>query len=234
VPDAWTRILVQAADPTLDGGGQVGHGAVGAAPQPFRRQFREPALDQVHPGTVGRGEVKREAGMTMEPALDFGGEVEGNVVQDDMHSEVVGHLLVDQVEEAAELAGTVSRSQVGDYVARGDVERGVQIGGPMSYVAVGLATRHAGHNGRVGPVRSSAWIWVFSSTQSTTATSGGFEVQTGHVAHLVDELRVGREPELLEQVRLEPEGAPDPGDCGLRHSHLSGHRVGRPVGRVAR
>ena len=54
------------------------------------------------------------------------------------------------------------------------------------------------------------------------ATSGGIEVQTGHVAHRVDELRVMRELELLAQVRLEPKGAPDPGDRGLRHTHLGG------------
>jgi hypothetical protein len=29
-------------------------------------------------------------------------------------------------------------------------------------------------NGSTGAVRSKAWIWDFSSTQSTTAASGGF------------------------------------------------------------
>ncbi len=114
VPDERTRILVPVVDPALDGSGQVGHAAVGAAPHPFRGQFREPTLDQVHPGTVGGGEVEREAGM----ALDLGGAVRGHGVQDDMYRELVGHLLVDQVEEAPEPAGPVSRSQVGDHVAR--------------------------------------------------------------------------------------------------------------------
>ena len=36
VPDERTRILVPVVDPALDGGGQVGHAAVGAAPHPFR------------------------------------------------------------------------------------------------------------------------------------------------------------------------------------------------------
>ena len=85
--------------------------------------------------------MEPEAGMTLEPVLDFGGAVGGDVVQDDMHSEVVGHLLVYQVEEEPELTGTVSRSQVGDHVARGDVERGVEIGGTVTHVAVGLTVR---------------------------------------------------------------------------------------------
>jgi len=52
--------------------------------------------------------------MALEPALDLGGGVVGQVVQDDMHRELVGHLPVDQVEEAPELAGprAAARSQV--------------------------------------------------------------------------------------------------------------------------
>ena len=73
MPYRWTRILVPAV---------------------------EPALDQGHPGAVGRGEVEREAGM----ALDLSGAVGRHVVQDDMHREVVGYLLVNQVEEALDLA----------------------------------------------------------------------------------------------------------------------------------
>jgi len=37
-----------------------------------------------------------------------------------------------------------------------------------------LALRHPGRTGKVGAVRFSAWTWVFSSTQSTSAASGGF------------------------------------------------------------
>ena len=112
--DEWTRILVPVGDPALDGGGQIGHAAVGAARQPFRGQIREPTLDEVHPGAVGRSEVERESRMALEPALDLG--------------------------------GAVSRSQVGDHVAQGDVERGVEIGGPVTQIAVGLTSRHAGQH----------------------------------------------------------------------------------------
>ncbi|MCY4620185.1 MAG: hypothetical protein OXD50_16805 [Chloroflexi bacterium] len=46
MPDERARMLVPVGDPALDGVGQVGHAAVGAAPEPFRGQFREPALDR--------------------------------------------------------------------------------------------------------------------------------------------------------------------------------------------
>src|SRR4030095_8566098 len=38
---------------------------------------------------------------------------------------------------------------------------------------MGAPRGHPGRNGKVGAVRSSAWIWDFSSTQSTTAPAGG-------------------------------------------------------------
>ena len=140
-------MLVPVGAPALDGGGQVGHAAVGAAPQPFRGQFREPTLDQVHPGAVGRSEVEREAGMALEPALDLGAAVGRHVVQDDMHREFVGRLFVDQVEAAPELAGPVSWSQISDHVARGHIQRGIEVGGAVTHITVGLTARHAGQHG---------------------------------------------------------------------------------------
>jgi hypothetical protein len=53
--------------------------AVSAAPKLFFGQRREPALDQVEPGSAGRREVQVEAWMTQQPALDrrslVGGEL---------------------------------------------------------------------------------------------------------------------------------------------------------------
>ena len=44
--DERPRIPVPVSAPTVDGVGQVGHAEVGGAPEPFRGQFREPALDR--------------------------------------------------------------------------------------------------------------------------------------------------------------------------------------------
>ena len=122
----------------------------------------DPALGQVHPGAVGRGEVEREAGMALEPVLDRRGPVGGDVVQDDMHGEGIGHVLVDQVEEALELAGPLSWAQVGDHMSGGDpassagqaIQRRVEVSGAVSYVAVGLTAGDAGQHrpGRCGAV----------------------------------------------------------------------------------
>ena len=47
-------------------------------------------------------------------------------------------------------------------------------------------------NGNDGWVRSSAWIWDFSSMHSTTARSGGFRYQPDHIDQLVFEAWVAR------------------------------------------
>ncbi len=52
--------------------------------------------------------------------------------------------------------------------------------------------------GCTGWERSSAWIWLFSPTQSTTARSGGLWAQADDVDDLVDELRVA------DSVKLGP------------------------------
>ncbi len=52
--------------------------------------------------------------------------------------------------------------------------------------------------------------------------------------HLLDELRVEREPEVLDHGQFGAEGAPNLGVRGLLHAHLGGHRAVRPVIRVAR
>jgi len=73
--------------------------------------------------------------MALRPALDLGRAGGADVVQGDMHGVFVGYLLVDQVEEAAELAGTVSECQIGEHMAGRDpassagqaIERGVAV-----------------------------------------------------------------------------------------------------------
>jgi hypothetical protein len=82
----------------------------------------------------------------------------------------------------------------------------------------------------MGWVRSSAWIWLFSSAHRTSARSGGVEIEPHHVAHLVDERRIGGELEGFCAVGLKPEGPPDARDSRLRDPAGSGHLARRPVG----
>ncbi len=86
---------------------------------------------------------------------------------------------------------------VGD-LAGGDLQGGEQRGGAVPDVVMGRPSRGGpGRSGRIGAVRSRAWTCDFSSTHSTTALSGGFEVEPDDVADLGLQLRVGGELERL-------------------------------------
>ena len=57
-------------------------------------------------------------------------------------------------------------------------------------------------------MRSRAWMCAFSSTQSTSAASGGSRVETDDVAHLLDELGIVGQLEVLHAMRLEASTLP--------------------------
>jgi hypothetical protein len=110
---------------------------MGAAAQPLVGQLCEPALDQIHPRAVGGREVQGEPWVAQQPAMDLGCLVGRGVVDHHMDVEVVGHTAIDQIQEPSELNGPVAFGHVGDDLARGDVESGVEIGGATSHVVVG-------------------------------------------------------------------------------------------------
>src|SRR6266550_8313259 len=86
-----------------------------AAADEFRGDLGEPAFDQVEAGRAGWDEVQAEAGVAYQPAADGLGLVGGEVVADDVHGEVGGHLFVDLGEEGFELRGAVLVAQLGDH-----------------------------------------------------------------------------------------------------------------------
>jgi hypothetical protein len=83
--------------------------------------------------------------------------------------------------------------------------------GALERLHLGLLV-HAQHHGRLGRV----------------------QVEPDDVVELVDEQRVGGELEVVDQVRLDLELAPDLTDRGLRQSRPLSHLRSRPVGCVGR
>src|SRR3954447_7211463 len=108
-----------------------------------------------------------------QPALDGRGLVGRIVVADQVDVEVGRDLGVQLAQELAELAGPVASVQRPDHLAAGHVEGGEQRGGAGPDVVVSSPLGHPGIIGSTGAVRFSAWIWLFSSTHSTSARSGG-------------------------------------------------------------
>lgn len=117
--------------------------------------------------------MERPAWMPGEPGTDLGLLVGCIVVEDDMHLLVGGHLGLHGVEEADEFLVSMALHVAPDHRAIEYVERGKERGGAVTLVVMGhgRAATALKRQPWLGPV--DAWIWLFSSTDSTMACAGG-------------------------------------------------------------
>ena len=108
-PDERLGVEVAVFDPVGDRGFEFGYAGEGAAADALARDLGKQPLDEVEPGRGCRGEVRGEAGVSLEPALDRGRLVGGVIVEDQMQVEIRGYLAVDDLEEGEELLGAMAR-----------------------------------------------------------------------------------------------------------------------------
>ena len=112
--------------------------------------------------------------MAVEPGAHLRVLVGGVVVEDDVDDLAGRHLGLDGVEEADELLVPVALHVAADDGAVEHVEGGEQRRWCRGACSRGSWCRaRPFFIGRPGWVRSSAWIWLFSSTESTMACAGG-------------------------------------------------------------
>src|SRR6185312_12395823 len=88
--------------------------------------------------------------------------------------------------------------------------------------------------GRPGWLRSSAWIWLFSSTDSTSALAGGLRVKADDIDQLGGEVGVARQFEAFDPMRLQPVCLPDPLHRGGADAERLGQHARAPVCRRRR
>jgi len=110
--------------------------AVAAAANLLFSQLSKPALHLIDPGRVGGREVKVEARVPKQPAVDQRRLVGAVVVQDEMHLQVRWHFRVNTIEELAELGGAVSSMQFTDDFAGGHIQCGKQRRSAVTFVVV--------------------------------------------------------------------------------------------------
>jgi len=130
-------------DVLADGCFQIFHAAKHTPSYAFISEFGEPSLDQVDPGTVGGCEVKMEPWTLGEPFPDEGGFVPAIVVHNDMNVESGGHVILDQVEEAAKLHGTMTVAQLADHPTGLQVQCRKQGSRSVAFVVVRATLRLA-------------------------------------------------------------------------------------------
>src|SRR5271163_3373447 len=131
------------------------------------------ALDHVEPRARRGREVQVKARMLLEPAFDRGSLVGGVIVDDEMQVEIRLCPFVDGLEEAQELAMPVAGHAFADDGAVEHVESRKQGRGAVALVVMGHRPAAAlfHRQPRLGAVEGLDWL--FSSTASTRALSGG-------------------------------------------------------------
>jgi hypothetical protein len=88
-------------------------------------------------------------------------------------AQALGHRLVDRDQELPELGRAVLAVDLADDGPVGDAGRGEKGGDAVPDIVVVRRSGMPGIIGSTGDDRSSAWIWLFSSTHPPTAFSGG-------------------------------------------------------------
>ena len=98
-----------------------------------------------------------------QPAFDAGMFVRGVVVNDQVHLQVLGHVLLDLSEEIQIFLMPVPLATLREHFAVGRIQGGKQRGGPVTSIIVGhsldVAQSHRQH--RLGTFQ--AWIWLKSA-----------------------------------------------------------------------
>ena len=141
--------------------------------QLFARQFGEPAFDLIDPGRGGRSEVDVPVLTPRHPGLDRYGLVGGVVVHDDADVQPLGDAPVDLLQEVGELPGPVAPVALADDEASGGIEGGEQRGGAVTLAVVCATLGHVRQHRQNRLCAIECLDLAFSSTQSTSARSGG-------------------------------------------------------------
>jgi len=110
--------------------------------------------------------------MVSQPGPHFELLVSGVVVEDDVNVSFRRQLPVDGVEEPDELLMPVALHVAPDHRAIEDVQGGEQVV-PFRLQSWVIIAPRPGLRGSPGWVRSSAWNWLFSSTERMIACAGG-------------------------------------------------------------
>src|SRR5260370_5571946 len=170
-----------------------------------------------------------EAGTPSEQAANELRFMRAVVVQNEVHVQFWGHVLLDGVEKAAEFARAVTTMELAQDAAAGHVESGEQAGGAVAFVVVRAAFDLSGAHGqqRRGSVQGLN-LTLLVHTQHQSAV-GRAQIKADDVANLVDEQRIAAQLEGPAAMGLQRKGAPDAADAALAEPRRLSEGAGGPV-----
>ncbi len=141
-----------------------------------------------------------------------------------MVGEIGGNLAVDGLQELVELDRAMTLVQSTDHLAACEIQGGIEAGGPVPFVVMGRPLRSAGASAGSAGCGRAPGSGSSHQRRARNRSLGRVRVQPADVVDLLDELRVGRELELLLAVRLQSERLPGTPDRVLRRPQVRRQR----------
>lgn len=193
---------------------------------------RKEALDLDERGTVGRDEMHARAWSSRQPDLDLRVAVCGVVVGDAVNVRLVRHGPVDRAQKLQGLLVPVARLASSQHRSVEHIQCGGQRGRAGAFVVVGDALDMTEPHGRdrLGSLQSLARDLLVHAEDPGVV--GRAHIQPDRVAQLLDEKMIVGQLEAFGAVRRQAEGREVPGNAGLGHAGLGGHRTYTPVRRT--
>ena len=228
------RILISVLDPGFDGGLELFDIVEGPTPDALSGDFGEQPLDEVEPGTGGRGEVQREAFVPRQPALHGRGLVGGVVVDDQMQIEIGEGLAVDLFEEVQELLGPMAGQAFANDRASRDIESRKQRRGAVALVIMGHGSGPALLQGQARLCAVECLDLAFLIDRKHERLLRRVEIEPDDILDLVGEVGIVGNLEAAHEMRLEAVLCPDTLHAGVADAHGVSHGPNTPVGGVGR
>jgi len=163
--------MVVLGDEAMDGGFELVDGMECAALEAALAELGEKRLDGIEPRGGHRHEVEGPARVVGEPGEDGGMFMGGVVVDHRVNRFAAGDARLKGIEQADEVLMPVVPRALADELAFAHIKGCEQRCGAVTLVIMRYgagATRLLGQAGQ-----SRAWIWLFSSTDNTTAWADG-------------------------------------------------------------
>ena len=227
-------IGVVVVEEAVDGGLEVGDRSEDAAFQATLGENREEALDGVEPGGRGRCEVEGPARIAREPPA-HGRMLVGSVIVENGVDGLAGrNLALDRVEETDELLMPMALHVAADHGSVEDIHGGEQRRRAVPLVIMGHRSGAAFLHRQPGLRAVERLNLALFIDGQDDRVCRRIDIQTDHVAQLVDEFGIPGELELANAMRLQPVGAPDALDRTDTDARGHSHRRARPVRRFSR
>ena len=231
-PDKRLAVLVVVRQITRDRRFQGGHVLEGPAPNALRRDLREESFDLIEPARAGRREMQVVARVAHKPPHHLRHFVGPVVVHDEVDLTGRRQLRVEPLEEFQKLLMAMPSMTLTDHLPRRDIQRRKQRGGAVANVVVGLLSREAGAHRQQRPRAIQGLDLALFVHRQHDGVIGRTQIKADDVPDFLDKLRVRRQLERVDAMRLQAERAPQARDRIFGQPCDVGHAARGPLGGV--